>query len=154
MFICLYILASNLLPLSIKDAYISRSRYSGHEESVSRIAKEMGFTHVSLSSHTMPMVRIVPRGFTGTVTYHTPTQRFILIIPVHIGFGLTYHAHGTHCTSRVHRYGHLLYPDTEVHIDHTRTHWFWPHIPCPWYALYLAGSQVQSLIIPRHRGSY
>ena len=94
----------------------------------------------------MPMVRIVPRGFTGTVTYHTPTQRFILIIPVHIGIGLTYHAHGTHCTSWVHRYGHLLYPDTEVHIDHTRTHWYWPHIPCPWFALYLGGFYVRLFI--------
>ena len=39
--------------------------YPGHEEEVGRLAQEIGFTHVSLSSHVMPMVRIVPRGFTG-----------------------------------------------------------------------------------------
>ena len=33
----------------------------------------MGFTHVSLSSSVMPMIRIVPRGFTTSVdTYLTP----------------------------------------------------------------------------------
>lgn len=40
--------------------------YPDHEQSVGKIAKEMGFDHVSLSSHVMPMVRAVPRGFTGT----------------------------------------------------------------------------------------
>ena len=39
--------------------------FRDHEISVGELAKEMGFTHVSLSSHVMPMVRIVPRGFTG-----------------------------------------------------------------------------------------
>ena len=29
------------------------------------IARDMGFTQVSLSSDVMPMVRIVPRGYTG-----------------------------------------------------------------------------------------
>ncbi len=36
-----------------------------HEDTIGRLAKEMGFTHVSLSSSVMPMVRIVPRGYTG-----------------------------------------------------------------------------------------
>ena len=40
-------------------------RYSRHEEAISKLAKEMGFSHVSLSSHVMPMVRMVPRGYTG-----------------------------------------------------------------------------------------
>ncbi len=40
-------------------------RCSAHEQMVGDIAREMGFTHVSLSSQTMPMVRVVPRGFTG-----------------------------------------------------------------------------------------
>ena len=44
-------------------------RYPDHEHSVGKIAKEMGFNHVSLSSLVMPMVRIVPRGFTGTCMY-------------------------------------------------------------------------------------
>ena len=32
------------------------------------MASEMGFTHVSLSSSVMPMIRVVPRGYTGK--YH------------------------------------------------------------------------------------
>jgi len=40
-------------------------RYPQHEEEVGELAREMGFTHVSLSSAIMPMARIVPRGFTG-----------------------------------------------------------------------------------------
>lgn len=43
-------------------------RYPDHEQSVGQIAREMGFNHISLSSLVMPMVRIVPRGFTGTCT--------------------------------------------------------------------------------------
>ena len=43
-------------------------RYPNHEQIVRHIAREMGFTHVSLSSQTMPMVRIVPRGYTGRVS--------------------------------------------------------------------------------------
>ena len=40
-------------------------RYDVHEKRVGEVAKEMGFSHVSLSSDVMPMVRIVPRGYTG-----------------------------------------------------------------------------------------
>ena len=40
-------------------------RFDGHEREVGKIAQEMGFEHVSLSSAVMPMVRIVPRGYTG-----------------------------------------------------------------------------------------
>ena len=36
-----------------------------HEEALCELAKEMGFLHVSLSSQVMPMVRMVPRGYTG-----------------------------------------------------------------------------------------
>lgn len=44
-----------------------------HEERVGTIAKEIGFTHVSLSSRIMPMVKIVPRGFTSCAdAYLTP----------------------------------------------------------------------------------
>ena len=39
--------------------------YSEHEEAISELAKEMGFLHVSKSSQIMPMIRMVPRGFTG-----------------------------------------------------------------------------------------
>ncbi len=52
-------------------------RYAEHEERVRYVAMEMGFTHVSLSSVVMPMVRIVQRGFTGephTLTTHPPSH--------------------------------------------------------------------------------
>ena len=47
-----------------QDRFIS-CRFDGHEREVGQIAQEMGFEHVSLSSAVMPMVRIVPRGYTG-----------------------------------------------------------------------------------------
>ena len=40
-------------------------RYDVHERQVGEIARQLGFTQVSLSSEVMPMVRIVPRGYTG-----------------------------------------------------------------------------------------
>lgn len=51
-----------------------------------RVAMEMGFEHVSLSSAVMPMVRIVQRGFTGecyisfpqTITH--PLQLVLMVI--------------------------------------------------------------------------
>ncbi|XP_052817623.1 5-oxoprolinase-like [Mya arenaria] len=47
--------------------------YDGHEKQVGQIAREMGFTQVSLSSDVMPMVRIVPRGYTACAdAYLTP----------------------------------------------------------------------------------
>jgi len=47
--------------------------HSEHEQLVGSIAAEVGFGHVSLSSQVMPMVRIVPRGFTASAdAYLTP----------------------------------------------------------------------------------
>ena len=47
--------------------------HSEHEEMVGKIAEDVGFTHVSLSSKVMPMVKIVPRGFTASAdAYLTP----------------------------------------------------------------------------------
>lgn len=47
--------------------------YKAHEEKVGAIAIEMGFSHVSLSSHVIPMVKAVPRGFTASSdAYLTP----------------------------------------------------------------------------------
>ena len=40
-------------------------RFDAHERQVGELARELGFTQVSLSSEVMPMVRIVPRGYTG-----------------------------------------------------------------------------------------
>ncbi|XP_069477903.1 5-oxoprolinase [Ambystoma mexicanum] len=47
-----------------------------HELEVGELAREMGFHHVSLSSEVMPMVRIVPRGYTACAdAYLTPCIR-------------------------------------------------------------------------------
>lgn len=47
--------------------------YAEHELTVGRIAKEVGFGHVSLSHEVMPMVKIVPRGYTACAdAYLTP----------------------------------------------------------------------------------
>lgn len=47
--------------------------YIEHELTVGKIAKEVGFEHVSLSHDVMPMVKIVPRGFTACAdAYLTP----------------------------------------------------------------------------------
>jgi 5-oxoprolinase (ATP-hydrolysing) len=49
------------------------ARYPEHEEAVGRVARRLGFKHVSLSHQVMPMVRIVPRGFTACAdAYLTP----------------------------------------------------------------------------------
>lgn len=47
--------------------------YSAHEEQVGKLASSMGFTQISLSSAVMPMVKMVPRGFTAAAdAYLTP----------------------------------------------------------------------------------
>lgn len=47
--------------------------YVEHELTVGRIAKDVGFDHVSLSHEVMPMVKIVPRGYTACAdAYLTP----------------------------------------------------------------------------------
>lgn len=55
----------------VRDSYAFR--FKVHEEKVGAIALEMGFSHVSLSSHVIPMVKAVPRGFTASSdAYLTP----------------------------------------------------------------------------------
>ena len=51
-----------------------------HEREVGELALEMGFDQVSLSSTIMPMVRIVPRGYTG--------KTFIVLNSVMIPFNV------------------------------------------------------------------
>uniref|UniRef100_U3DXX1 5-oxoprolinase n=1 Tax=Callithrix jacchus TaxID=9483 RepID=U3DXX1_CALJA len=53
--------------------------WAQHEQQVGALAWELGFTHVSLSSEAMPMVRIVPRGHTACAdAYLTPAiQRYV-----------------------------------------------------------------------------
>lgn len=47
-----------------------------HELRIAEIAKEIGFTHISLSSQLTPMVKLVPRGMSATAdAYLTPTVR-------------------------------------------------------------------------------
>lgn len=47
---------------SLAVALIHSYTFPKHEEMVARLAREIGFTHISLSSHVMPMVKVVPRG--------------------------------------------------------------------------------------------
>ncbi|KAI8391805.1 Hydantoinase B/oxoprolinase-domain-containing protein [Radiomyces spectabilis] len=47
--------------------------FPGHEQAIGDLAKKMGFSHVSLSSEVMPMIKIVPRGTSATAdAYLTP----------------------------------------------------------------------------------
>ncbi|XP_044860743.1 5-oxoprolinase [Mauremys mutica] len=47
--------------------------WPAHEQQVGALARELGFQHVSLSSSVMPMVRVVPRGYTACAdAYLTP----------------------------------------------------------------------------------
>ncbi|EFJ47592.1 hypothetical protein VOLCADRAFT_61291, partial [Volvox carteri f. nagariensis] len=47
--------------------------FPAHEQQVGSLAREMGFTQVSLSHEVMPMVKMVPRGFTAAAdAYLTP----------------------------------------------------------------------------------
>eukprot|EP00051_Salpingoeca_urceolata_P022212 m.356716 g.356716 ORF g.356716 m.356716 type:complete len:1301 (+) comp19933_c0_seq2:767-4669(+) len=55
--------------VTLMHAYL----YDAHERAVGDIARQIGFSHVSLSSEVIPMVRIVPRGFTASAdAYLTP----------------------------------------------------------------------------------
>jgi N-methylhydantoinase A/oxoprolinase/acetone carboxylase beta subunit len=61
---------------SIAIVFLHAYTFSGHEEAVKKLATEVGFEQISLSSEVMPMVRIVPRGCTTCVdAYLTPIIR-------------------------------------------------------------------------------
>ncbi|KAH9526938.1 hypothetical protein DERF_000993 [Dermatophagoides farinae] len=58
---------------SLAIAFVHSYLYPEHELIVEKIAKEIGFTHVSLSHRIMKMIRYVPRGMTSiTDAYLTP----------------------------------------------------------------------------------
>jgi 5-oxoprolinase (ATP-hydrolysing) len=58
---------------AVAIAFMHSYAYPEHERIVGRIAGELGFTQVSLSSEVMPMVKIVPRGYTACAdAYLTP----------------------------------------------------------------------------------
>lgn len=64
---------------SIAVVFMHSYTYPHHEQFVKRIALEMGFKQISLSSDIMPMVRIVPRGSTTCVdAYLTPVIKTYL----------------------------------------------------------------------------
>lgn len=59
--------------LQIYIGHAGSYTFAKHEEQVGELARSMGFTHVSLSSEVMPMVKAVPRGFTTAAdAYLTP----------------------------------------------------------------------------------
>ncbi|KAK9869080.1 hypothetical protein WJX84_006445 [Apatococcus fuscideae] len=57
------------LAIVLKHSFI----FPDHEEAVGRVAQELGFSQISLSSKVMQMVKMVPRGFTAAAdAYLTP----------------------------------------------------------------------------------
>lgn len=57
------------IAVALAHSYI----YPFHEEQIGRIAEELKFSQISLSSHIMPMIKLVPRGLTVTAdAYLTP----------------------------------------------------------------------------------
>ena len=58
---------------SIAVALMHSYTYPDHERIVGEIAEEIGFTHISLSSKLMPMIKLVPRATSATAdAYLTP----------------------------------------------------------------------------------
>ena len=54
----------------------STDRFVDHELAIQRIAKEIGFPHVSLSSQLLPMIKMTSRGASATAdAYLTPVIR-------------------------------------------------------------------------------
>ncbi|XP_059473428.1 5-oxoprolinase [Neocloeon triangulifer] len=62
---------------SLAVVFMHSYTFPEHELRVGQLAKQLGFKHVSLSHQVMPMVRLVPRGFTacadGYLTPHIQT---------------------------------------------------------------------------------
>ena len=44
-------------------------RYPEHEIQAAKIARKLGFINISLSNEIIPMIKIVPRGYTGSNLY-------------------------------------------------------------------------------------
>lgn len=61
---------------SLAVLFLHSYTWSDHEKAVGALARDLGFTQVSLSSEVMPMVRAVPRGYTVCAdAYLTPKIR-------------------------------------------------------------------------------
>ena len=57
------------LAVCLKHSFL----FPEHEQQVGQLATTMGFTQISLSSEVMPMVKMVPRGYTAAAdAYLTP----------------------------------------------------------------------------------
>uniref|UniRef100_A0A6Q2ZDL2 5-oxoprolinase, ATP-hydrolysing n=1 Tax=Esox lucius TaxID=8010 RepID=A0A6Q2ZDL2_ESOLU len=67
----------DLVSASLRDGDgVAGGTWSDHEKAVGSLARKLGFTQVSLSSEVMPMVRVVPRGYTVCAdAYLTPKIR-------------------------------------------------------------------------------
>ncbi|XP_038070278.1 5-oxoprolinase-like [Patiria miniata] len=64
---------------SLAVVLIHAYTFESHEREIGEIARQMGFSHISLSSAVMPMVRMVPRGYTACAdAYLTPCIRTYL----------------------------------------------------------------------------
>jgi 5-oxoprolinase (ATP-hydrolysing) len=58
---------------SIAVVFLHSFLYPQHEHDVAAIARQIGFTQISLSSELMQMVKMVPRGYTACAdAYLTP----------------------------------------------------------------------------------
>ena len=74
------------LAVSLAHSYTFRD----HEQLVGRIAREIGFTHISLSSSIMPMVKLLPRSYTAcadaylTPAIHQYLQQFLSGFDEHV----------------------------------------------------------------------
>lgn len=64
---------------SIAVCFMHSYTFPDHEQLIGKIAEEIGFTHVSLSSQLMPMIKLVPRATSATAdAYLTPEiKRYI-----------------------------------------------------------------------------
>src|SRR4029077_2133756 len=61
---------------SLAICFLNSYANSAHEEHVTRLAREMGFEKVSVSSRVSPLMKIVPRGDTTVVdAYLNPVLR-------------------------------------------------------------------------------
>ncbi|XP_072007170.1 5-oxoprolinase [Engystomops pustulosus] len=72
-----YVLSRGIRSLAV--VLMHSYTWSLHEQQIGDLARSLGFTHVSLSSEVMPMIRMVPRGYTACAdAYLTPCiQRYL-----------------------------------------------------------------------------
>ena len=76
---------------SLAVVFMHAYTFPDHERIVGNLAKSMGFTHVSLSNDVMPMVKIVPRGYTTCVDAYLTPVLLKYIQSFSSGFDENYH---------------------------------------------------------------